>query len=211
MSIFGLGFGVFGRGSNPLMCDGGGFCGPEYIPATSEIFKKKRKKSCDFKRTVSDSELRKGDVIGVNRLGGAYDHYGIYTGRGKVIHFSNEGSDTGNDLRIRRATLAQFKNSADNVFVVDFEAYRDYVENPELFDFVGLFKLAFDDLFDNKITLYSPEETVKRAESQLGKGKYNLVFNNCEHFAVWCKTRKHESSQVQNFLEAIAERRPTNI
>ena len=209
MSIFGSGFGVFGRGSNPLMCDGRGFCGPEYIPETSEIFKKKRKKSCDFKRTVSDSELRKGDVIGVNR--GAYDHYGIYTGKSKVIHFSNEGSDFGVDIRVRRATLSQFKDGADNVFVVDFEAYRDYVENPELFDFVGLFKLAFDDLFDNKITLYSPEETVKRAESKLGEGKYNLVFNNCEHFAVWCKTGKHESSQVQKFLEAITEPRIPNI
>lgn len=171
--------------------------------------KKKRKKSCDFIRTVSDSELRKGDVIGVHR--GVYDHYGIYTGNSKVIHFSNEGSDFGGDIRVRRATLAQFKNGADNVFVVDFEAYRDYVENPELFDFRGLLKLAFDDLFGNEMTIYSPEETVKRAESQLGKGKYNLVVNNCEHFAVWCKTGKRESSQVQRFLEAITERRPTNI
>ena len=204
MSILGSDFGGFGRTKSPFEC---------FAPAivATKIFKKKRKKSCDFKRTVSDSELKRGDVIGVHRIGGIYDHYGIYTGNNEVIHFSNEGSDFGVDIRVRRATLSQFKNSADNVFVVDFEAYRDYVENPELFDFVGLFKLAFDDLFDNKITLYSPEETVKRAESKLGKGKYNLVFNNCEHFAVWCKTGKRESSQVQRFLEAIAERRPTNI
>lgn len=201
MSIFGS-FSDFIRNT---ACDGGGFFGPEpeFIPATSEVFKKKRKKACDFKRTVSDSELRKGDVIGVHRIGGVYDHYGIYTGNGKVIHFSDEGSDMGDDIRIRRATLSQFKNGASNVFVIDFEAYRDYVENPELFDFRGLLKLAFDDLFGNEMTIYSPEETVERAESQLGKGKYNLVVNNCEHFAVWCKTGKHESSQVQNFLEAI--------
>ena len=194
-------FGSFSDFIKDAACDGRGFCGPKYIPETSEIFKKKRKKSCDFKRTVSDSELRKGDVIGVHR--GVYDHYGIYTGNNEVIHFSNEGSDFGSDICVRRATLSQFKDGADNVFVVDFEAYRDYVENPELFDFRGLFKLAFDDLFGNEMTIYSPEETVKRAESQLGKGKYNLVVNNCEHFAVWCKTGKHESSQVQNFLEAI--------
>ena len=202
MSIFGSGF---GKSSNFL----------EDLTRTviqkPPFSKKKRKKACDFIRTVSDSELRKGDVIGVHRIGGAYDHYGIYTGRGKVIHFSNEGSDFGGDIRVRRATLSQFKDGADNVFVVDFEAYRDYVENPELFDFRGLFKLAFDDLFDNKITIYSPEETVKRAEGKLGESNYNLVFNNCEHFAVWCKTGKRESSQVQRFLEAIAERRPTNI
>ena len=192
MSIFGSGFGKSNNPLNDLT---------RTIIQKPPFPKKTRKKACDFKRTVSDSELRKGDVIGVHR--GVYDHYGIYTGNNEVIHFSNEGSDFGSDICVRRATLAQFKNGADNVFVVDFEAYRDYVENPELFDFEGLFKLAFDDLFDNKITIYSPEETVKRAESQLGKGKYNLVFNNCEHFAVWCKTGKRESSQVQRFLEAI--------
>ena len=203
MSIFGSGFGGFGKSNNPLNDL------TRTIIQKPPFPKKTRKKACDFKRTVSDSELRKGDVIGVHR--GFYDHYGIYTGRGKVIHFSDEGSDMGDDIRIRRATLDQFKNGADNVFVIDFEAYRDYVENPELFDFGGLLKLAIDSFFGNEITIYSPEETVKRAESQLGKGKYNLVFNNCEHFAVWCKTGVHESSQVQRFIEAIAERRATNI
>ena len=29
--------------------------------------------------------------------------------------------------------------------------------------------------------------------------------NNCEHFAVWCKTGVRESSQVQRFLEAITD------
>ena len=205
-------FGSFSNFIKDAACDGRGFLGsePEFIPATSEVFKKKRKKSCDFIRTVSDSGLKRGDVIGVHRMGGTYDHYGIYTGRGKVIHFSNEGSDFGGDIRVRRATLSQFKNGADNVFVVEFEAYRDYLENPELFDFEGLFKLAIDSFFGNELSLYSPEETVERAESQLGREGYNLVFNNCEHFAVWCKTGKHESSQVKNFIEAIVSRR-TNI
>ena len=203
-------FGSFLDFVKDTACDGHGFDGSDYrvILPTSKVFKKSRKKSCDFIHTVSDSELKKGDVIGVHRMGGAYDHYGIYTGRGKIIHFSNEGSDFGSDIRVRRATLSQFKNGASNVFVVDFEAYRDYRENPDLFDFAGLFKLAIDSFFGNEMTIYSPEETVERAESQLGREGYNLVFNNCEHFAVWCKTGVKESSQVQRFLEAIVSRRP---
>ena len=203
-------FGSFLDFVKDTACDGHGFDGSDYrvILPTSKVFKKSRKKSCDFIHTVSDSELKKGDVIGVHRMGGAYDHYGIYTGDREVIHFSNEGSDFGGDICVRRATLSQFKNGASNVFVVDFEAYRDYLENPELFDFEGLLKLAIDSFFDNELTLYSPEETVERAESQLGHEGYNLVFNNCEHFAVWCKTGKHESSQVKNFIEAIVSRRP---
>lgn len=188
-----------------IACDGRGFDGyhPKVILPTSNVFTKSRKKSCDFVRKVSDSELKRGDVICVHRMGGAYDHYGIYTGCGKVIHYSNEGSDFGGDIRVRRATLSQFKNGASNVFVVDFEAYRDYVENPEPFDFKGLFKLAFDSFFGKEITLYSPEETVERAESRLGEKNYNIATNNCEHFAVWCKTGKSESTQVKNFLEGI--------
>ncbi len=192
---------IFGSKSSNL------FGVTQTIIQTPTFLKKRRKKSCDFIRTVSDSGLKKGDVIGVHRIGGVYDHYGIYTGRGKVIHFSNEGSDFGGDIRVRRATLSQFKNGASNVFVVDFEAYRDYVENPGWLNLLleeGIAGIALRELFGNKkITLYSPEETVERAESQLGREGYNLVFNNCEHFAVWCKTGVKESSQVQRFLEAV--------
>lgn len=200
MSICDSGFGGFGRTKSPVER-----VIPTIVPDIPDVFKKRRKKSCDFIRTVSDSGLKKGDVIGVHRIGGVYDHYGIYTGRGKVIHFSNEGSDFGGDIRVRRATLSQFKDGASNVFVVDFEAYRDYVENPGLLDLLeeGIVGIALRKLFGDELTLYSPEETVERAKSQLGEGDYNLVFNNCEHFAVWCKTGVKESSQVQRFIEAI--------
>ena len=203
MSIFGSGF---GKSNNSLLEDL-----TRTVIQKSPLSKKKRKKACDFIRTVSDSELKKGDVIGVHR--GVYDHYGIYTGRGKVIHFSDEGGDMGDDIKIRRATLSQFKDGADNVFVVDFEAYRDYVENPGLLELLeeGIVGIALRRLFGSEtITIYSPEETVKRAESQLGKGeeredKYNIIFNNCEHFALWCKTGVKESSQVQRFFEALGD------
>jgi predicted ATPase len=52
--------------------------------------------------------------------------------------------------------------------------------------------------------LYSGRETVERARSRLGEDKYNLVFNNCEHFAVWCKTGVSESSQVSSVLSLLA-------
>jgi hypothetical protein len=35
---------------------------------------------------------------------------------------------------------------------------------------------------------------------RLGEQNYNLLFNNCEHFAHWCKTGRHRSSQVENWL-----------
>lgn len=38
------------------------------------------------------------------------------------------------------------------------------------------------------IEIYSSDETVKRAKSRRDENSYNLVTNNCEHFAIWCKT-----------------------
>ncbi len=40
---------------------------------------------------------------------------------------------------------------------------------------------------------------IERAESRLGERQYDLFFNNCEHFATWCKTGRHESAQLANF------------
>lgn len=42
--------------------------------------------------------------------------------------------------------------------------------------------------------------TLRRAMGRLGEQRYNLLFNNCEHFAHWCKTGRHRSSQVEDWL-----------
>jgi hypothetical protein len=42
---------------------------------------------------------------------------------------------------------------------------------------------------------FAPDIVVERAESRLGERKYNFFFNNCEHFANWCKTGRSFSGQ----------------
>ena len=42
--------------------------------------------------------------------------------------------------------------------------------------------------------------TLRRAMSRLGEQNYNLLFNNCEHFATWCKTGRHRSVQVDSVV-----------
>jgi hypothetical protein len=46
----------------------------------------------------------------------------------------------------------------------------------------------------------APGVTLRRAMGRLGEQRYNLLFNNCEHFAHWCKTGRHRSSQVEDWL-----------
>jgi hypothetical protein len=50
---------------------------------------------------------------------------------------------------------------------------------------------------------FVPSVVVDRAKSRLGENRYNLLFNNCEHFVNWCKTGISDSKQVRNFVPAI--------
>ena len=43
--------------------------------------------------------------------------------------------------------------------------------------------------------------TLQRAMGRIGEQNYNLLFNNCEHFATWCKTGRHRSGQIDSVLE----------
>lgn len=52
---------------------------------------------------------------------------------------------------------------------------------------------------------------VNRAISRLGEKKYNLLFNNCEHFATWCKTGISESQQIREFVPVITRFDTANL
>ena len=46
---------------------------------------------------------------------------------------------------------------------------------------------------------FVPDVVLERAESRLGEQQYNLLTNNCEHFASWCKTGKNTSQQLDDY------------
>ena len=48
--------------------------------------------------------------------------------------------------------------------------------------------------------------TLRRAMGRLGEQDYNLLFNNCEHFATWCKTGRHRSGQVAKCSQSLNSR-----
>ncbi len=51
---------------------------------------------------------------------------------------------------------------------------------------------------------YIPETVIQRAESRLGEHQYNLLLNNCEHFATWCVTGVSDSRQVRDFVPVLS-------
>ena len=46
---------------------------------------------------------------------------------------------------------------------------------------------------------------LRRAQSKIGEELYNLVTNNCEHFAMWCITGRSSCDQINKGLEMVNE------
>jgi hypothetical protein len=99
-----------------------------------------------------------------------YQHYGVYIGNGKVIHFAPiEGQEI------------SFKNGI--------------IHETTLEKFLDGRALRIDANIKKE---FSDDEIVQRARSKLGEKGYNLFTNNCEHFARWCVTGEHISYQAIN-------------
>ncbi|HHQ4692209.1 MULTISPECIES: lecithin retinol acyltransferase family protein [Aeromonas] len=47
---------------------------------------------------------------------------------------------------------------------------------------------------------YNREESIDRAYSRLGEGHYSTLFNNCEHFVLWCIEGFHYSQQINQLI-----------
>lgn len=150
---------------------------------------------------LTDQEfMRRGDVIGISR-NGLYEHYAIYLGNGRVIHYCGEGDDFGGRITIHESPLSDFLKGSRRSFVVWFDGGKPVkLQNTTSFLFYSAVDI-YDEAFGNvKRRTYSAEETVARAYSRIGEERYSLVSNNCEHFAMWCKTGVSESSQVEAAL-----------
>lgn len=54
-------------------------------------------------------------------------------------------------------------------------------------------------------TCLDADEVVRRALSRVGDVGYDVLSNNCEHFAWWCKTGEHRSRQTERFRQGIED------
>jgi hypothetical protein len=61
---------------------------------------------------------------------------------------------------------------------------------------------TFDNSNQYRVKRYGRHDSdnvvIDRARSRVGEIRHDLIFNNCEHFATWCKIGLHDSEQVRN-------------
>ena len=169
-----------------------------------------------FDKDAPMHDLKPGDVIGIKRPAG-YEHYAVYAGNGKVIHYAAENGDFG-EATIHEAPFEDFLNGQQTFFVLDFSEVgkrpsKQHKGHPGrsilrhgLFGLtMGAISKAAENRQDSDIEhIYSRKETLARARSRIGESSYSLVSNNCEHFAIWCKTGVDKSYQVNDVLESVA-------
>lgn len=160
--------------------------------------------------TTSNYKPKYGDIIGVNRANCIYQHFGVYVDDNCIIHYASRSGDFGKDICIHETTLSKFLDDATNYFVCKFPKVYGKPSHINIQAAIGgsIYFDEWNELFNilkkKDYKLYSPEETVQRAYKRLGESSYNLITNNCEHFAIWCKTGISESHQVNDILNIVA-------
>ncbi|GMR38721.1 hypothetical protein PMAYCL1PPCAC_08916 [Pristionchus mayeri] len=142
--------------------------------------------------------LKPGDLIEFKRGDSSstgcsiYQHWAVYVGLIKgvhhVVHYSNE--DLSNSAR---RTFGNFLEIIGNV-----EVQLDVLENVACN--CSCRKNNSRDAVDPPI---NPEEIVDTAKKSVGQSGYNILTNNCEHFAHFCRYGKRRSRQANNTVRWI--------
>ena len=109
------------------------------------------------------SECKQGDMIRISF--GNFYHYGIFVSEDEVIQFG----------------LPPF----DGLLTRKFEDIAVCVSDIDTFSGGRVVEVASMEKSD-KVKRLSPKKTVQRARERIGEKGYDILHNNCEHFARYC-------------------------
>lgn len=123
------------------------------------------------------TDLYKGAHIRV-KMNNFY-HHGIYIGDGMVVQFGmpNNVFEKPENVKVLKSPISSF--SSDGFIEVRIYNKKELKQKR------------------------SNDEIVKEALSHVGEGGYNILHNNCEHFANFCVFGKKQSTQMDNVYENV--------
>ena len=108
------------------------------------------------------------------RKKGAYKHYAVNVGDGYIIHATSVS-----DERVGIGDVLGCCSTSSNIAMIKKEKYRDFVKpGDEVRVENGTWK--------GRAPL-PVKEIIARAHKECGKRDYSVLWNNCEHFARWCR------------------------
>jgi hypothetical protein len=118
-----------------------------------------------------------GDHIRVSR--GLYYHHGIYADDYCVFHFASPS-----DNEMNPETARVLYTTLDGFLKGGTLEVREYT-------------------FEESNKKRNPKEVIDAAIKSIGEGGYNVISNNCEHFANRCIFGEAKSEQVDNVKELL--------
>uniref|UniRef100_A0A8C1EUR9 LRAT domain-containing protein n=1 Tax=Cyprinus carpio carpio TaxID=630221 RepID=A0A8C1EUR9_CYPCA len=130
--------------------------------------------------------LKPGDLIEMSRKG--YQHWVIYVGDGYVVH----------------VVIACGHGSSGAISVTTGKDCKVTVKKEKLQDVVGNDKYSINNYLDDTYVPRPIEDILQEAERFVGKEfPYNLLLNNCEHFATLVRYGKPHSQQAERAKNKI--------
>ncbi|XP_073342666.1 phospholipase A and acyltransferase 3-like [Pagrus major] len=130
-------------------------------------------------KSKSDEKPKPGDLIEIFR--GLYEHWAVYIGDGLVVHIAPPSEVAG----------------AGANCVMSVAAQRAMVKKEKLRDVVGTDKWKVNKDLDEKYEPHPTDTIVKEALELVGTEQpYDIMTQNCEHFAKELRYGKAESWQA---------------
>lgn len=137
------------------------------------------------------AELSKGDLVEFPR--GYYSHWGVYKGDEEIVHLAGDDND-GINANV----------NSGHVFTICGKGFnKACVKVDNFWDVAGSSRVKKNNNKDKKSKPFDPDEIIERALSKLGAIPYNVLWNNCEHFAAWCRNGENWSQQAETFLKWV--------
>ncbi|KAG8480670.1 hypothetical protein CXB51_025215 [Gossypium anomalum] len=147
-----------------------------------------------------------GDHIYCPRGGGLYDHHGIYVGDDMVIHLQGKGKKIEPLPECHKCRGKRIENGEIAKVCIDCFLHK---ETLQIYDYGVPFREFSYRKRGTCSQLHSkpPHEVISAATAFLEGarfGDYDMFKNNCEDFAVFCKTGSAESYQILGHFEKVS-------
>lgn len=137
------------------------------------------------------NELEIGDMVEFPR--GWYSHWGVYIGDGKIVHLSGGDNDGINGAF-----------NSGSVFTICGKRFnKAFVKIDNFWEVVLGCNAKKNNGKDRKCRPRQAHEIVQNAMEMVGEIGYNVLWNNCEHFAAFIRYGKKWSEQADTALVTV--------
>ncbi|XP_062571776.1 phospholipase A and acyltransferase 3-like [Saccostrea cucullata] len=131
---------------------------------------------------------KEGDLLEFPR--GWYSHWAVYVGNEEVVHLAGDEND-GINGNIKTHHVFTICGKTFNKAIVKRENFWEVVLDS---------KAEINNNKDRKCSPRQAHEIVEEALMKIGKIGYNVLWNNCEHFAAYCRYGVNWSEQANTAL-----------